>query len=360
MKNPGSTLSRRACRLPAYRLIPVFATGLLAALGCREDIQSPSSSPESGPATSIPDLAVAANSWTARAGMPDHHSEFAVGAAPNAAGQWIVYVFGGADEDGETGFSAAAYNVATNTWSGVPNSFIDAADLNGVGKVGSRFYLTGGASCCDTDFRTYNTTEMYSLSTARLTFKANMPRATKYGVTGVIKGQVYVLPGYCSGESTDPGHCLTGGPTRQLYRYDPATNSWTTRRQAPRFHQFGAAAVINDKLYVVGGAGNPLVAALDVYDPATNTWTTRAPIPTPGERLFGAAIGSKFFVLSWSHPPGGAVVSKAFLYDPVTNTWKSRAAPPGGIAGPIVKVTLNGQPRLFLPGGFGPSYLYTP
>jgi hypothetical protein len=351
---------RNVGRTPA-----MLAAGLLiAAVGCREDLQSPSS-PESTPATSatpVPlEFAVASNSWTARAGIPPvHRSGFAVSAAQNASGQWIVYVFGGADEDQETGLGGWAYNVATDTWTGTFNSLIDAAHLNGVGKIGSKFYLTGGESCCDVDFRTYNTTWAYTPSTGRLIHKADMPKATKYGVTGVINGKLYVLPGHCSGESVDPGHCTVGGRIRQLYRYDPSTNTWATRRQAPHFHVFGAAAVINDKFYVVGGTGSPLVAALDVYDPATNTWQTRAPIPTPGERLFGAALGSKFFVLSWSRPSGGSIVSKAYLYDPATNTWRARAAPPGGISGPIVKVMLNGQPRLFLPGGFGPSYLYTP
>jgi hypothetical protein len=96
---------------------------------------------------------------------------------------------------------------------------------------------------------------------------------------------------------------------------------------------------------------------LDVYDPATNTWVTRAPIPTPGERLFAAVFQHRLFVLSWSHPDGGAVILKAYSYDPATNTWRSRAAPP--VAGPIVQVILNGQGRLFLPGRES-SYLYTP
>jgi hypothetical protein len=333
---------------------------LIAAVGCREDMQSPNP-PESTPATSAtPELAVAAfNTWTSRATLPSPHSGFAASALENAAGQWIVYIFGGQDEDGETpGFGAFTYNVATNTWGGSGPSIFRATDLNGAGRVGTKFYITGGQSCCDFDFRTFNTTWLYASSTNRQVQKADMPKATTAGVTGVINGKVYVLPGYCSGESVDPGHCTTGGPIRQLYRYDPSTDTWITRRQAPHFHTFGAAAVINDKFYVVGGINQG--AYLDVYDPATNTWQTRAPIPTPGERLFGAAIGSKFFVLSWSHPSGQPIVSKAYLYDPATNKWTSRAAPPNGIAGPIVKVMLNGQPRLFLPGGFGPSYLYTP
>ena len=335
------------------RLAPILAAGLVVALGCRDDAESPTA-PDLTPSLALP-----SNSWTSRAGVPDHHGGFAVGAAQNAAGQSLVYIFGGADQEGNTSFppvSAFVYNVATDAWTILPNTYMDAADLNGVGKIGNKFYMTGGMKCCEENFETWSKTWAYNLSTGQLQQKANMPKPTRSGVTGVINGKLYVLPGYCSGEAVEPGHCTVGGPIRQLYRYDPSTNTWVTRRQAPHFHTHGAAGVIADKFYVVGSQGR----YLDVYDPATNTWQTRAPIPTAGEELFGAAILSKLFVISWSHPSGGDVVSKAYLYDPATNTWHARAAPPNGLAGPIVKVMLNGQPRLFLPGGFGPSYLYTP
>jgi N-acetylneuraminic acid mutarotase len=289
--------------------------------------------------------------------MPVPHSNFALGAAPNAAGQWLAYTFGGSDPaDDETGFYTYTYNVATDTWGfGGGFSLIDAANLNGVGKIGNKFYFTGGESCCDEDFQTFNDTWAYQPSTQQLFHKAVMPKATQYGVTGVIDGKLYVLPGYCSGEAVDPGHCAVGGPIRQLYRYDPSANTWITRRQAPHFHTFGAAGVINDKFYVVGNWNQG--PALDAYDPATDTWQTLAPIPTPGERLFGAVLQSKLFVISWSHPSGAPVTLKAFLYDPATNTWTPRAAPP--LAAPIVRVTLNGQARLLLVGSAS-TYLYTP
>jgi Kelch motif len=325
-----------------------FLRGALIAtllLGCGENATSPSGGPGSAPG--IPSgglgLALASNTWTARPPVPRPHSDFAVGTAPNAAGQPIVYVFGGQDETG-TGFPTYAYNVATNTW-GYRGAYSRAAYMNGVGKIGNRLYFTGGESCCEADFETFKTTWAYEPSTDRLLQKADMPIPTKAGVTGVINGKLYVLATVSS----------VGGPASQLYRYDPTTNSWTLRRRAPHFHTFGAGGVIDNKFYVVGGSER--TRYLDVYDPATNAWVTRAPIPTAGDRLFGAVFQHRLFVLSWSHPDGGAVILKAYSYDPATNSWRSRAAPP--VAGPIVQVILNGQGRLFLPGRES-SYLYTP
>ncbi len=193
------------------------------------------------------------------------------------------------------------YNVATDTWGGT-GALSFAANTNGVGWIRNKFYYTGGESCCGVDFHTFNTTWVYDASIDRLDQRADMPHATKYGVTGVIGGRLYVLPGFCSMESVDPGHCDVGGRIRQLYRFDPSTS----------------------------------------------TWQTRAPLPATGDRYFGAVFQHRLFVLVLSHSNGLAIV-KAFAYDPAMNTWKSRRAPP--VAGPIIRVTLGGQGRLLLVNG---------
>jgi N-acetylneuraminic acid mutarotase len=336
------------------KLACILALGLLiTTAACREDSASPVG-PESSP--ELATVAVASNTWASRARVPVPHSGFAAASAQNASGQWLVYIFGGGDAEGETGFPAYVYDVAANSWAGA-GGLIESTDLNGVGKIGNKFYMTGGMKCCQEDFETWSKTWAYSPSTTSMTLKASMPRPTRAGVTGVINGQLYVLPGYCSGEPNEPGHCDVGRPIRQLYRYDPPSNTWITRRASPHFHTSGAGGVIDGKFYVVGNSAKD--PSLDVYDPATNQWQTRKPIPTPGERQFGAVLQSRLFVLSWSHPSGGNVVLKAYSYNPASDTWTARAAPPG-VAGPIVKVLVNGQARLFMPGGFGPSYLYTP
>ena len=343
------------CRISPrrYRLAATL-TALLAILGCQDDLTSPR-----GPETEAAEasLAQASNTWIARAPLPKSSdglalSGFVVGAAPNSAGDWFAYIFGG--DDGEESQSITRrYNVETNTWGAGSGSSPNATVMNGVGKIGNRLYMTGGGRCCRGDEPIYNQTWAYDIGTGRLFQKANLPRATTDGVTGVIDGKLYVLAGFCSGEPTDPGHCSVGGPVRQFYRYDPATNTWILRRQPPHFHTRGAGAVINGKFYVVGGGPSPS-NQLDVYDPVSNTWTTRAPIPTGGTVFSAAVIQNRMFVVLWSMIDGK---TKAYSYDPVSNTWRSRAAPPK--FNPIVRVQLDGQARLFMPGN-GSSYMYAP
>jgi N-acetylneuraminic acid mutarotase len=342
-------------RLPSASFSLALTT-VLATLGCGPEPVAPSDGTAASGRLEA-SVAPAPNTWTQRARAPGAHSEFAVGAAPNAAGEWRVYIFGGQDIDLRTGDNTYIYNVATNSWSATA-AFVDAAQLNGTGKIGNKLYFTGGQSIRGDGeiIHIWNKTWEYNLGTNQVVQKADMPKATAFGVSGVIGGKLYVLPGYCSGDPNDAGHCDVGHLIRQLYVYDPSTNLWATRPVAPHFHIYGAAGVIKGKLYVVGG--DQQGGFLDVYDPVANRWETKTSIPRSGERLFGAVLQGKLFVLSWSHPNGKPVVLKAFSYNPVTDTWISRAAPP--IAGELVKVAVNGQERLFLPGGYGPSYLYTP
>jgi hypothetical protein len=68
-------------------------------------------------------------------------------------------------------------------------------------------------------------------------------------------------------------------------------------RPLPR--SYHAAAVVNGKIYVMGGAGadNKPVGGVQVYDPATGSWSTRANMPT-ARALFGAsAVGGTIYAV---------------------------------------------------------------
>jgi N-acetylneuraminic acid mutarotase len=298
--------------------------------------------------------ALASNTWTAKA--PHNFSPLynrSAGVVTNAAGRSMVYVFGGTDGQGGTGFGTSTYNVATNTWSGKADSRVYVERSNGVGTIGSKLYFSGGYDRSSGEPWPSRNLWAYDPAANRMIRKADMPKATAQGVTGVIDGKLYVLPGTCA----DFQSCEQE-PIRQLFRYDPATNKWVGRAPSPHFHRHGAAGVINGKLYVAGGFhGFQPVAYLDVYDPATNRWKTLAPIPRAGHAI-GAAMDGKLFVISWPN---------AYVYNAVTNKWRTIAAPAHAHQG-LVRVLLNGHAHLLAVGGYhGPngdipsdSELYTP
>ena len=352
--------------LPRPQRQLAVSLSLVALAACGES-QAPTQ-PETGVAAApgAPAFALAPNTWTLKKAYPAVFGAVGLtaGVVPNASGQSIVYTFGGTDGEGGSCVHVLAYNVATNVWTSTGSEpRICTFNLNGAGRIGNTLYVTGGSTFAGGSFFTGdNATWAFNAATNQLTTKADQPKLTANGITGVIDGKVFVLPGSCGFEFfPTAGYCETE-PFRRLFRYNPATNLWATKKPAPHFHISGAGGVINGKFYVAGGDGE---ASLDAYDPATDTWKTLAPLPIAGGAK-GAVLQGKLFVVV-STPVGSTIQRHAYAYDPATNIWTPKAAPRRDHPA-IVAVTFGGRPALLGVGGirFTPSptanesELYTP
>jgi N-acetylneuraminic acid mutarotase len=329
-----------------------------------------------------PSFALASNSWTAQAPVPNAgpRDGLAAGVVPNSAGQTILYVLGGNSGDVQWD-DIEAYNPATNTWT-TKGRFTETQFSfgNGAGVIANKLYFSGGYpdGVGGGSFGNIkNTLYAYDPRTNRVTRKANLPRHTANGVTGVINGKLYVLVGTCDDCAQQT--------VRRLYRYDPATNAWATLPWSPHFHRGGAGAVINGKFYVAGGLDGVTgpTATLDVYDPATNKWKTLAPMPVARVYTGAAPLQGKLYVIGGLGPDaygigevdlgcpqfGSCGHVGVFAYDPATNRWNRKASLPTGLAFlAAAKVTSDGRAGILAVGGSkeesdgtpSPNELYTP
>ncbi|HJR16746.1 MAG TPA: hypothetical protein VJ808_07825 [Gemmatimonadales bacterium] len=333
----------------------VTAAVMLALAACQQEDAGSPTAPESAPS-----FAVGSNTWTARAPIPGE-ARFGISAAhfPNSDGESLVYVFGGRDEVNGTPFGISVYNVATNTWGGAPGGpfsvGVSVYNRNGVAAIGSKLYVSGGYNSEDGGVPDFNNQLWaYDVVSHQLVRKADLPRFTAEGVSGVIAGKLYVLAGQCDADNWPRAGTCQFANTRKLFRYDPGTNTWATRQPAPHVHRSAAGGVINGKFYVAGGIGTRTV---DVYDPAANSWKTLASIPRSGAAS-GTVLGGKLFVI---------VGTSAYTYNPQNNTWATVASPTFSHEA-VVRVRLNGNPRVLAVGGNhgsessipNDSELYTP
>ena len=353
----------------AQRLFPLAAGALLAAC---HDTPAPTESmgaDVSALAAATVAVPTVSNTWAARATIEQNYLfyGFTAGAAKNAVGQWVVYTFGGATDDGGSGWAIRAYDVATDTWTRKTARVNLSSRWNGVGLIGNLLYYTGGWTWGELNFG--NTLTAYDFAADRQTVLANLPRFTADGVTGVYQGKLlYVLPGTCSGEGwPNAGYC-DEEPFHRLFRYDPATNKWGARHQSLYYHRGGAGGFIGDKFYVVGGQDSTGAFVntwrLEAYDPTTDRWTARASMPSGGTTIsnclsaihcvFATVMDHKLWVLTRDH--------RLLVYDPATNTWAAKAKLPATTSPQaMVRVAIGAQAYLFVVGA-GPtaSQLYRP
>jgi N-acetylneuraminic acid mutarotase len=304
-----------------------LSLGAFALTSCN-DQTSPTGTPSRPDEPLTPEFAWASNSWQARARMPFGREHLAVGVVNNSANQAILYTFGGLDPVSFDGIvdRIDAYNYATDSWTTKVARFA-AEETNGVGLIGGKLYISGGRGPSNGDTHpVLRTLYAYDPAADVITRKADMPRPTLGGVTGVIGGKLYVLTGGC-------GDCAVFASHR-FWRYNPSTNSWDFLTQSPRTHLDGAGGVINGKFYVAGGfddVSKAVTAGLDVYDPATNRWTARASMPKPLTQGSATVLNNKLYViggLQGAGLTGGQSVATVYAYDPSTNTWQTKAAMP--------------------------------
>ncbi len=305
------------------------------------------------------------DTWTAKAPLPGDFAISGVAAATvrsKGAGKPTVYVMGG----NITRNVAAifAYDLATNTWTTKAAQFV-GTHTNGIGLIRGNLYISGGYDlsggdgfCCGSMQRTLYA---YDPIADRITRKADMPRQTADGVTGVIKGKLYVLSGTCTDDSPPIFDCDDPSVTRLLYRYDPVTDKWITLPPAPHPHEGAVGGVIRGKLYVAGGS---IGTVLDVYSPSTNSWRTLAPLPAALYGGAGAIQDGKLWVFGFSASNAG---SRTFVYDPRTDRWATKASIPVGGASAAAAPIPDKQSHILLVGGGrpgdegpAPSMLYTP
>jgi len=145
---------------------------------------------------------------------------------------------------------------------------------------------------------------------------ASMPTARSSLGAAVIDGKIYVI----------------GGKDGVNEVYDPATNTWATKAPLPSQRtSFGIATYAN-KIYVIGGYANTttdgisnLSGLVEVYDPATNSWETKTSMPTPRAQLTACTVNGKIYTLGgFENAFSGKCSAVNEVYDPETDTWSTK------------------------------------
>ncbi|MFH1716909.1 MAG: kelch repeat-containing protein [Planctomycetota bacterium] len=180
--------------------------------------------------------------------------------------------------------------------------------------------------------------------------KADMPTPRWTQTSAVVNGKIYVIGGLTS----QPGEIALS----TVEEYDPVTDTWMRKADMPtvRCDMVGSSAVVDDKIYVIGGySGGDSCGGTTVeeYDPVTDTWTRKADMPTRRWSLATCAMDGKIYAIggapSSCSPTGLNIVEQ---YDPITDTWTRKANIPTGLWGLCTNVvngkiyTIGGRPGM--------------
>lgn len=221
-----------------------------------------------------------------------------------------IYVVGGAATvstcHDQALATVQAYDPATDTWSEKPPLQTPRLQVGlGADSANHLLYAIGGATAAPA-YIALDTVEVFDPAgnggKGSWTTKQhlNTPRGAPAIVA--VNGKIYAIGGQRQGHDA----------IDTVEEFDPDANggfgAWTTKPSVmPHPRQQSAAAVVNDKVYIIGGRvpGVGDISSVDVYDPALDTWTTEASLPTARQLLGAEVVSGTIYAVG-----GGALVAR--------------------------------------------------
>ena len=254
------------------------------------------------------------NSWTTKAPMPN---DLSIVKAAVANGK--IYVM--------TGSFNYEYDPATDTWTAKKPMPTPRLPSFGIASCNNKIYVIGGG---DTDKNTgepyyFSTNDVYDPLTDTWETKKPMPTARDWVEANVVNGKIYVIGGV-----HDDYYRYVHTPVNEVY--DPSTDSWTLKKPAPIGVIKGASAVVDNKIYIMGGVGDNETLNLisnQIYDTETDTWSFGASLPTA---MWYTAAGATTGVMAPKriYVMGGGttkVTNVVNVYDPALDNWSALTMP---------------------------------
>jgi len=267
-------------------------------------------------------LGLAQSDWIPKANIPTARTW-----ASSCLLDGKIYVIGGTTGTHFTGSAVGTnevYDPILDSWdttkAAMPTPRVEFC----VAAVNGKIYAIGGA--LTHPGLPFGVVEEYDpLTDSWDTNKTPMPTARKGAAWGVISNKIYVAGGTTTGSDYVPSD--------KLEIYDPATDTWdVTKAALPKAIYSPRAAVLNDKLYVIGGLiGSPWAGQNDtqIYDQTTDTWSYGADLNDGRVGHSADVISGKIYAIAGD--PQFVMLRSVEEYDPGSDSWMVIDQTPHGL-----------------------------
>ena len=152
--------------------------------------------------------------------------------------------------------------------------------------------------------------------------KAGMTRGRSGLGVAVVDGKIYAV-----------GGASANGFSSLNEQYDPMIGTWTLKAPMPTSRSAFGIAVFQDKIFCIGGYAmnankqGGATGVNEAYDVTTDTWETKAPMPTPQLNVRANVVDGKIYLIG-----GGTNGTINQVYDPTTDLWTTKASVPTAVS----------------------------
>jgi N-acetylneuraminic acid mutarotase len=241
--------------------------------------------------------------------------------------------------------TAATGNVQ---WSATAASPKASAESTG-GAIGNKIYAFGGYI----NNVWVGTTGGYAYDTTTNTWQsvASVPRPITHAASAVDGRTLILAGGYTANGK--------GGQTfaiNNVWRYDPARNSWSSLPSLPAARGSGAMTVVGRALHFMGGVDVNRKEKGDHWtldlDNVGGGWHTATPFPHPRTHFAAVTVGSSIYCIGglWGIDEKSTELGDVYRFDTVTKTWSTKASMPVPTSH-LTSSTFQYQGRIWVLGG---------
>jgi hypothetical protein len=233
-----------------------------------------------------------ADRWVTKTPMPTARTGFAT-----AFYEDKIFIIGGSVGDSFTG-NVEVYSVISDTWQTMASMPTPRADLS-ANVVDGKIYLIGGKTY-SSDSPYYNQTninQVYDIATNTWSTNASMPIALQGYASTVVDNKIYIIGG--------AKQSIAGidSATKTVQIYDTQTDTWTTGKSLEVPSSYGAAVatlgiLAPTKIYYVGGYSSGTFSnEVQIYDVAQDAWSEGSKMPTARAYLSLAVVNDVVYAL---------------------------------------------------------------
>ncbi len=216
------------------------------------------------------------------------------------------------------------YDASTNTWTEHPGPPIKIHHFQAV-EWNDKIYIVGALTGNYSADPPVSNVYILDISTKQWSVGPEIPLERQRGAASAVvyNDKIYIVGGNTKGHQ--------GGFVAWFDEFDPATGAWTPLADAPIARDHHRAAIVQDKLYVVGGrqTNRPVdsvkantIGQVDVFDFATNQWSVLPhDIPTPRASFALFPQGRELIVAGGEAETGSTGAVEAL--DLIDGTWRT-------------------------------------
>ena len=190
--------------------------------------------------------------------------------------------------------------------------------------VNDKIYVIGGTLKNVEAPDGISTVEEYDPQTNTWRQLADMPTRRYYPKAAVINDTIYVFGGWYEVKGVKTEYPVI------VEAYDPATDTWTRKKDMPVPRVHPAVGAVDGKIYIIGGStgwgweDERRMDRVDIYDPAIDTWEQGPKMPTQRDAYLGGVVNNRIYVIGGYGPPGGHVLKNIEEYDPISRQWQQK------------------------------------